>query len=250
MMMARTTGLAGMLCIAVACLMAPSASLAVETVAPAPGHSAVLSNERTSTLSARVVYAGIIRKNPSKTSHGFARLRQMTEDGYPEVYLALRAYTDADGVEWTKIRIPGRPNGRVGWVVRDLLGTFNQTRWQIVVNRRTQRMTVFWNGKRRWRRPVGIGKPGTPTPAGRFWIRERIRVGDKASPYWPYALGTADYSTLSEWPGGGVVGIHGDWNEPQLIPGRPSHGCIRMHDGDVAWLAKHVPVGTPLRILR
>jgi hypothetical protein len=247
--MARMTGLVSVLG-AAACLVLPSVGLAAATVAPEPGHSAQLSNERTSTMSARVVYAGIFRKSPSKTSHAIGRLHQLTEDGYPEVYLALRAYTEADGIEWTKIRIPGRPNGRVGWVVRDLLGPFRESRWQIVVNRRRTRMTVFWNGHRRWRRPVGIGKPGTPTPAGRFWIRERIRVRDKASPYWPYALGTADYSTLSEWPGGGVVGIHGDWNEPQLIPGRPSHGCIRMHDGDVAWLAKHVPVGTPLRILR
>jgi lipoprotein-anchoring transpeptidase ErfK/SrfK len=230
----------------------PAAAVAgsvVTRAAPAPGTTAVLSNERTSTLSARVVYAGIIRKKPAPTAKAMGRLRQLTEDGYPEVYLALRSYTDMSGNEWTQIRVPGRPNGRTGWVLRENLGAFNQTRWQIVVNRRTLRMTVYWNGKRRWRRPVGVGKPGTPTPSGRFWVREKIRVTDPSSPYWPYALGTADYSTLSEWPGGGVVGIHGDWNQPQLIPGRPSHGCIRMRDGDVAWLAKHVPVGTPLRIL-
>jgi lipoprotein-anchoring transpeptidase ErfK/SrfK len=226
-----------------------AASRAVKTVAPAPGATAVLSNERTLTLSARVLYAGIIRAKPDRTSHALGRLRQSTEDGYPEVYLVLRAHTDATGREWTQIRIPGRPNGRVGWVARDSLGTFQATRWRIVVNRPHLKMTVYWNGKRRWQRPVGIGKPGTPTPAGRFWIRERIKVSDPSSPYWPYALGTANYSTLSEWPGGGVVGIHGDWNQPQLIPGRPSHGCIRMHDGDVGWLARHVPVGTPLRIL-
>ncbi|HEX6712590.1 MAG TPA: L,D-transpeptidase [Thermoleophilaceae bacterium] len=235
--------------VAVALPASAQASTAVVRATPEPGHSAVLSNERTSTLSARVLFAGIIRQKPSKTARAAGRLRQLTEDGYPEVYLALRAYTDMDGVEWTKIRIPGRPNGRVGWVTRDLLGTFRQTRWQIVVNRRTLHMTVLWNGKKRWRRPVGIGTPHTPTPAGRFWIREKIRVRDKTSPYWPYALGTANYSTLSEWPGGGVVGIHGDWNQPALIPGRPSHGCIRMHDRDVAWLARHVPVGTPLRVL-
>ena len=229
-------------------------AVAAESVAAEPyalpSRTTILSNERTSTRSARVLYAGMIRRAPSKTSHAVGRLRQLTEDGYPEVYLALRAYTDADGVEWTKIRIPGRPNGRTGWVQRDLLGPFRLTRWQIVVNRKTLRMTVFWNGKLRWRRPVGIGTPHTPTPPGRFWIREKIRVRDKSSPYWPYALGTANYSTLSEWPGGGVVGIHGDWNQPWLIPGRPSHGCIRMRDRDVAWLARHVPVGTPLRILR
>jgi len=238
---------------ALAALALPSASRAsgsvVRTSAPPTGSTAVLSNERTSTLSAHVLYASIIRVKPDGTSHAIGRLRQLTEDGYPEVYLALRSYTDTNGREWTQIRVPGRPNGRVGWVTRDSLGGFHQTRWQIVVNRRTLRMTVFWNGKRRWQRPVGVGKHSTPTPAGRFWIRERIKVRDRKSPYWPYALGTADYSTLSEWPGGGVVGIHGDWNEPQLIPGRPSHGCIRMHDSDVGWLALHVPVGTPLRIL-
>lgn len=232
-------------------LAAVLAATAVPAVAQAgePGTTSVLSNERTSTRSAKVVYVGVIRKKPSKTAHVIGRLRQVTEDGYPEVYLLLRSYTDMSGTEWTQIRVPGRPNGRVGWVARENLGAFHHTRWQIVVNRKTLRMTVFWNGKQRWRRPVGVGTPHTPTPAGRFWIREKIKVRDHASPYWPYALGTADYSTLSEWPGGGVVGIHGDWNLPQLIPGRPSHGCIRMHDADVGWLARHVPVGTPLRVL-
>jgi hypothetical protein len=237
------------LCDVLVLLLVPASSLAASPY-QLPGRTKLLSNERTMTRSARVVYAGIIRKSPAKTSKAMGRMRQLTEDGYPEVYLVLRSYMDPDGVEWTQIRIPGRPNGRVGWVQRVLLGAFRQTRWQIVVNRKRARMTVYWNGKKRWRRPVGIGAPRTPTPAGRFWIREKIKVHDKASPYWPYALGTADYSTLSEWPGGGVVGIHGDWNQPWLIPGHPSHGCIRMHDRDVAWLARHVPVGTPLRVLR
>ena len=238
-----------LVCVALVLPSASSASRAVASAAPPPGTTAVLSNERTNTLSARVIYNGIIRAKPVATSKGMGRLRQLTEDGYPEVYLLLRAHTDANGVEWTQIRIPGRPNGRVGWVQRVWLGTFRATKWRIVVNRKTLRMSVFWNGKLRWRRPVGIGKHGTPTPGGRFWIREKIKVRDRTSPYWPYALGTANYSTLSEWPGGGVVGIHGDWDQPKLIPGRPSHGCIRMHDGDVGWLARHVPVGTPLRIL-
>jgi hypothetical protein len=245
----RTNRFSISLCAVLVLLAVPAASLAASPYA-LPGRTKLLSNERTLTRSARVVYAGIIRKSPAKTSKAMGRMRQLTEDGYPEVYLVLRSYTDADGVEWTQIRIPGRPNGRVGWVQRELLGAFKQTRWQIVVNRKTARMTVYWNGKKRWRRPVGIGAPRTPTPAGRFWIREKIKVSDRSSPYWPYALGTADYSTLSEWPGGGVVGIHGDWNQPWLIPGHPSHGCIRMHDRDVAWLARHVPVGTPLRVLR
>jgi lipoprotein-anchoring transpeptidase ErfK/SrfK len=44
------------------------------------------------------------------------------------------------------------------------------------------------------------------------------------------------------------VGIHGT-NQPQLVPGRPSHGCIRMRNSDILRLGRLMPVGTPLRIL-
>ena len=77
-----------------------------------------------------------------------------------------------------------------------------------------------------------------------------MAVTSRGSPYWPYVLGTSDHSTLTDWPGGGVVGIHGDFGEPQRIPGDPSHGCVRMRDPDIAWLARHVSLGTPVEILR
>jgi lipoprotein-anchoring transpeptidase ErfK/SrfK len=61
-------------------------------------------------------------------------------------------------------------------------------------------------------------------------------------------MGTAAYSgVLTDWPGGGVIGIHGT-NQPGLIPGRPSHGCIRMRNRDIKRLYALTPVGTPLRI--
>ena len=66
--------------------------------------------------------------------------------------------------------------------------------------------------------------------------------------YGPWAFGTGAYSALSDWPGGGVVGIHGT-NAPQLIPGRPSHGCVRVPNGALERLQRLMPVGTPVRIL-
>jgi lipoprotein-anchoring transpeptidase ErfK/SrfK len=66
--------------------------------------------------------------------------------------------------------------------------------------------------------------------------------------YGPYAIGTSAYSALSDWPGGGVVGIHGT-DQPWLIPGRPSHGCIRMRNGAITFLVYRLPLGTPLRII-
>ena len=87
--------------------------------------------------------------------------------------------------------------------------------------------TLFRRGVRIWSAPVGIGKPSTPTPRGHFWIREKFRTGEPAGSYGPVAFGSSNYSVLSDWPGGGVIGIHGT-AEPSLIPGRPSHGCIRV----------------------
>ena len=100
-----------------------------------------------------------------------------------------------------------------------------------------------------WSAPVGIGAPSTPTPPGRFWIREKFRTAGSGSLYGPVAFGSSDYSVLSEWPGGGVIGIHGT-NEPSLIPGRPSHGCIRLRNSAARRLWRLLPVGTPLLIGR
>ncbi len=208
-----------------------------------------LSNERSVTSWANPARVAPIYADPEHSPRHFARLHRQTEDGFPEVYVLLGETTDASGQTWVDVRIPGRPNGRTGWVRRSALGPFQQTHWLLVVDRRLKRLTAYWNGKQRFVAPVGIGKPNTPTPAGNFWVRERFRVPDPTSPYFPYAIGTSAYSSLSEWPGGGVVGIHGDWGRPRLIPGDPSHGCIRMHNRDIAWLATRVSVGTPLDVI-
>jgi len=63
-----------------------------------------------------------------------------------------------------------------------------------------------------------------------------------------YAFGTSAYSpTLTDWPGGGVIGIHGT-NQPQLVPGRPSHGCVRVRNPDMLRLSHLMPLGTPVWI--
>ncbi len=122
-------------------------------------------------------------------------------------------------------------------------------RTALIVDRQALRATLYRHGRPIWSAPVGIGKPGTPTPAGRFWIREKFRTQAPGSLYGPVAFGTSDYSVLSDWPGGGVVGIHGT-NEPSLLPGRPSHGCIRLRNCRRRRLWRLAPVGTPLLIGR
>ena len=62
-------------------------------------------------------------------------------------------------------------------------------------------------------------------------------------------MGTSAYAPhLTDWPGGGVVGLHGT-DQPSLIPGRPSHGCIRLHNRAITRLYWLVPRGTPVDIV-
>jgi lipoprotein-anchoring transpeptidase ErfK/SrfK len=175
------------------------------------------------------------------------RSRFFTEDGFPNVYLFLRRWTNPHGRTWVHVRIPMRPNGKTGWIREDSFGPVQLVRTRLVVDRRRLRATLYRRGHRIWGTRIGVGKPGTPTPAGHFWIRELFRVTPPGGLYGPWAFGTSDYSTLSDWPKGGVIGIHGT-NEPGLIPGRPSHGCIRMLNAAITQLAHRMPIGTPVLI--
>lgn len=176
-----------------------------------------------------------------------AGVRLVTEDGYAEVYLVLRSQVGSDGQTWLKVRIPGRPNGGTGWVRDSTLGPLHLVRTRLVVDRGRLRATLYRSGRRIWRARIGVGKASTPTPQDRFWIRERISVPDPHGSYGPWAFGTSAYSGLSDWPGGGVIGIHGT-DQPGLIPGRPSHGCIRVPNQAIRRLARLMPLGTPVRI--
>jgi hypothetical protein len=225
---------------------APVAAAGLPSVSPAGQE--VLSDERLLSRWAYPADGAPVYERPSAKAHTVDHLRLLTEDKFPEVYLALSRWVDPKGAEWILIRLPARPNGKTGWVRAEALGDLQVVRTMLQINRKTLRATLYKSGHKIWSAPVGIGKAATPTPAGHFWIREKFRVKD-APVYGTQAIGTSAYApTLSDWPGGGVVGLHGT-NEPYLIPGRPSHGCVRVKNADIAKLYRLAPVGTPIRIL-
>jgi lipoprotein-anchoring transpeptidase ErfK/SrfK len=132
-------------------------------------------------------------------------------------------------------------------VPRSDLGGYQFVHTKLVVDREHFTATLFDDGRVVFRAPVGVGKPDAPTPGGNFYVRDKVSgFGDPF--YGPIAYGTSARSeVLTDWPGGGFVGIHGT-NEPQLIPGRISHGCIRLRNADIVRLSRLMPVGTPLVI--
>ena len=237
---------------AVAAPLAISASGAASAGSQVAGTAGIvktrLSNERTLSRWAYPSRHAVIRNQPKDGARVIGRLRLRTEDGLPNTYLLLKRRTTPDAGDWVRLRIPGRPNGRRGWVKRDALGRFHRVTTAIKVDRRRLTVTLSRGGRAIFRAPVGIGTPATPTPAGRFWIREKFRVR-AGSLYGPRALGTSAYAPhLTDWPSGGVIGFHGT-DAPSLIPGRPSHGCIRLRNADVVRFYRLVPIGTPVHIV-
>lgn len=221
--------------------LAPSAAATV----PDLSASVPLSDEVSFTRWAYPAHALPIREWPEPSAPLIAPVSLSTEDGLPEVYVLLRSWSDASGRDWLEVRIPARSAPLSGWVDASAFGRAHLVRTRLVVDRGRLKATLYRAGRELWSSRIGVGKASTPTPAGRFWVRERIRSTDPGGTYGPWAFGTSAYSRLSDWPGGGVIGIHGT-DQPYLIPGRPSHGCIRVPNPAIRRLAALMPIGTPV----
>ena len=105
--------------------------------------------------------------------------------------------------------------------------------------------------------PVALGRPSWPTPTGEFRIaiREENPTWDvpasilaearRAGRSHPTRVPPGPHNPLGAfWLGldSGGIGIHGT-NAPGSIYRFASHGCIRLHPDDVAWLFPRVEVG-------
>jgi lipoprotein-anchoring transpeptidase ErfK/SrfK len=184
---------------------------------------------------------------PSTSAPKKAILSTATAQDQPNLVQLLAVVQGKGGAQWVKVLISELPNDTAGWVPRAALAGFHTVTTRLVIDRERFVATLYRDGKVVFSAHVGVGTSTNPTPAGRFYIRERI--SDFNDPvYGPIAFGTSARSpTLTDWPGGGVVGIHGT-NAPQLIPGRISHGCIRLRNEDILRLARQMPLGTPIVI--
>ena len=188
------------------------------------------------------------RTRPSARAKSMVRLHQYTPEGTPNLVQALSGQINANGEYWVRVRLPVLPNGTTGWVPRASLGPYNEIWTHLVIDRKLFTATLYKKGRAIFRTRVGVGKPYLPTPAGEFYVRERI-TGFSDLIYGPLAFGTnARSSVLTDWPGGGFIGIHGT-NQPEILPGRVSHGCVRMPNSAVRRLSHLMPLGTPVTIL-
>ncbi|MEH7445091.1 L,D-transpeptidase family protein [Bacillus sp. JJ1122] len=113
----------------------------------------------------------------------------------------------------------------------------NSIPYYTTVSLKNRRLTLYRSGQIVKTYPVGIGKMLTQTPVGEFVI-----VNREPNPGGPYGVMWLSLSKRG-------YGIHGT-NNPSSIGKEVSKGCIRMQNRDVLELARQVPNGTRVMIIR
>jgi len=192
-------------------------------------------------------HEALLRPSKHSTPVYYVRTRRpITEER--TVLPVLGHKTSADGLRWLHVRLPGRPNGRTGWI-RKRATVPATTRWHIVIDTSRRRAIVYKRA-----RPVRVfravvGKPSTPTPLGRFFVEEtiKLRTGDVGA---PYALALSAHSNvLREFAGGpGQIAMHGLANVGGVLGSAVSHGCVRLSSDAMSWLVARTGPGTPVTI--
>jgi lipoprotein-anchoring transpeptidase ErfK/SrfK len=229
-------------------------ALCVAAGSPAAAHAGDVDRfeltGRTARL-AQVVYPTPVRSRPAAGAHQGRLGTEARWGGGPVRLLVLRSALDDRGRRWLRVRLPERPNDRAGWILSDRTRV-TTTPWRIVISTRSRTVAVRRAGKRVRRFSAVVGAPATQTPRGVFAISERIRQSRGVLGPWALHL-TAHSDVLDDFGGGkGRVAIHGRSGALLADPlgSARSHGCIRLDNDAVSWLARRAIEGTPVVIRR
>ena len=148
-------------------------------------------------------------------------------------------------------RAAPEPPERAQRVGRGRPRVLRPTRWRVEIDSRAA-VSALRDGRVVRRFGAVVGAPATPTPRGRFAVYEFARQPDPVGFLGPGALHlTAHSDVLDDYGGGpGRVAIHGRAGASLLDPlgSARSHGCIRVDNRQIAFLARVLPPGTPVAV--
>jgi hypothetical protein len=179
---------------------------------------------RIGTLPARSVYLG---------QQTFAWVQAVTADG-----------------RWGRVTVPwSKPVARTGWIALDGLQV-TRTPTMVVADLSERRLTVYRNCRAVLQVATAIGRPGSPSPTGRFWVTDRVEVpGAQRASFGSFAFGmsTVQPRLPRGWTGGDQMAIHGT-GAPGSIGEAASAGCLRVSEDALRQLKPLLRLGTPIVI--
>jgi lipoprotein-anchoring transpeptidase ErfK/SrfK len=220
--------------------------LTVRPVVPTPHKPAAPAKPEPTFSIARVRPGGSVALHSKPGGPVLVRVPSTTRFGSPTT-LAVAATHG----QWLGMTSTDLPNGTLGWIKRrrkdNLQAASTHISLRIDLSRRSLELR---DGRKVLRRAsVGIGRPGSPTPTGRFSITDKLSGGA----YGPYygccvlALSGHQVHTPAGWQGGDRLAIHGT-SDPGSIGVPSSAGCMHADAADLRVLMRRVPLGTPVFI--
>ena len=182
---------------------------------------------------------------PGDTAAPTHTLANPAKSGAPLVFLMEKSEGD-----WLLVNLPVRPNGSTGWIKATDV-TLSQHDYRIIVELNAHKITVLKGANTILTEKVGVGRGNAPTPGGKFYIKELLQPPNPNTVYGPYAYGLSGFSESFETFNGHepVLGIHGN-DDPSTLGKDVSAGCIRMSNDGITKLAKMLPLGVPVEILK
>jgi lipoprotein-anchoring transpeptidase ErfK/SrfK len=222
---------------------APAPAPSPATSSPRP--LAAVPDEPATVVATAVVDVVEVRGRPDA-----AEPTERTLDRRDETSGQLVFVVDAQQGEWLQVLLPVRPNGSTGWIrASDVSLATNP--FAVRVSLSDHELTVTDGTREVLRTAVGVGTTDTPTPGGRYYLKELLQPPTPDGPYGPYAYGLSGFSNvLTDFAGGeGVIGIHGT-DAPDLVGTDVSNGCLRLANDVVVRLVEEIglPLGTPVVI--
>lgn len=218
---------------------APTASTAPENPEPAPSVEPV-PVEFSVGKAATAVGAEVIAFDAPDGAE-VARFGNPVESGAPLVFLV-----EASESDWLRVKLPMRPNGSVGWVQASAV-TVASLNFSLEVSTAERTVTLLQDNEPVQTFAAAVGTGDTPTPVGSYYLTELLAPTNNG--YGPYAYGISAFSdVLNSFGGGpGQIGMHGT-DDSGSIGEAASHGCIRLSNDDITYLAGILPLGTPITI--
>ncbi len=154
----------------------------------------------------------------------------------------------AERGRWLGLVTTARSNGRLAWADRrDPALRLRRTAWSLHADLSARRVELRRFGRTVERVRVAIGRPGSPTPTGRFAVTDKL-PGSRFGAYYGcciLALNGYQEHLPPGWQGGNRIAIHGT-DSPDTIGAAASAGCLRAADGPLATLMQRVPLGAPV----
>lgn len=151
---------------------------------------------------------------------------------------------------WLGVVTTERPNGKLAWVHMENRGLrFRRRGYSLHLDLSRRQLELRKNGRRIRRVTVGVGRPGSETPTGRFAVTDKLR-GSRFGAYYGcciLALSGHQPKLPAGWQGGDRLAIHGT-DAPSTVGTAVSAGCPRAGEADMRVLMRRVPLGTPVFI--